>query len=240
MLSKTNIELELKQKRRRRISPEDILAEVQDIFKTNELHRSAIKQELITADTAESNFPKDFNLLETSRIFHIHDIQNTCVEFRLRFLDARYFKGDFPEEAISEIRTLEDLHKTRLKKFKIMAPAQLLKLENADDPLLFVPMGNDYYYLIHKWGNDLHPLRKWLMWPYRNFENLIFTLFLLSLFLTWISPMQIFTKGSPSASEYLLLFLFMFKAVGGVVLFYGFAKGKNFNEAIWDSKYYNA
>ena len=120
-----------------------------------------------------------------------------------------------------------------------MAPAKLLKLENADDPLLFAPMGNDYFYLIHKWGTDLHPLRKWLMWPYKNFENLIFTVFVLSILLTAMTPMQVFTKGEVTNTEYLMMFLFMFKAVGGIVLFYGFAKGKNFNEAIWDSKYYN-
>ena len=52
--------------------------------------------------------------------------------------------------------------------------------------------------------------------------------------------MGAFTKGEATNQEYLLLFLFMFKAVGGIVLFYGFAKGKNFNNAIWNSKYYNA
>jgi hypothetical protein len=112
-------------------------------------------------------------------------------------------------------------------------------LENADDPLLFAPMGNDYYYLVDKWGDDLHPLRKWLMWPYRNFENLIVTIFLVSVLLTLITPVGLLHKD-PGMQEYILLFLFMFKSVGGVVLYYGFAKGKNFNNAIWDSKYYNA
>jgi hypothetical protein len=120
-----------------------------------------------------------------------------------------------------------------------MAPAKLLKLENADDPLLFASMGNGYYYLIHKWGNDLHPFRKALMWPYKTFENLVFTIFVMSILLTAITPMQVFTQREIGNQEYLLMFLFMFKAVGGTVLFYGFAKGKNFNTAIWNSKYYN-
>ena len=74
----------------------------------------------------------------------------------------------------------------------------------------------------------------------KNFENLVFTIFVLSIFLTAITPLQLFTKGEVTNQEYLLMFLFMFKAVGGIVLFYGFAKGKNFNNAIWNSKYYNA
>ena len=100
-------------------------------------------------------------------------------------------------------------------------------------------MGNDYFYLIHKWGNDLHPLRKALMWPYKTIENLVLTVFFISLVLTAITPIHLFSTG-PTTQEYLLLFLFMFKWIGGMVLFYGFAKGKNFNTAIWNSKYYNA
>mgnify|MGYP006897565197 CR=1 FL=1 len=33
---------------------------------------------------------------------------------------------------------------------------------------------------------------------------------------------------------------FIFKAIAAVVLYYGFAAGKNFNTAIWNSKYFNA
>lgn len=240
MLSKTNLEHELIKRRTRRVSSESLLNEVMDVFTETDTHRDAIKRQINSASGSSNENVLQIELLQSERIFHKNEIQHTCIEFRLRFLDARFFKGNLPEEAISEIRNMENQHQTKLNSFKIMAPASLLKLESADDPLLFASLGNDYYYLIHKWGNDLHPLRKWLMWPYRNFENLIFMVFVLSLLFTWITPMQIFTKGTPSISEYLLLFLFMFKAVGGVVLFYGFAKGKNFNEAIWDSKYYNA
>jgi hypothetical protein len=154
-------------------------------------------------------------------------------------LDARYFKGPFPDEAITKIRTLEKDHHTTLKGFKIVAPSKLMKLENADDPLLFAPMGNDYFYLIHKWGNDLHPFRKAMVWPYKTFENLVFTILIVSIFLAGITPLHFFSTGNPT-QEYLLYFLFVFKGVAGIVLFYGFSKGKNFNNAIWRSKYYNA
>jgi hypothetical protein len=119
-----------------------------------------------------------------------------------------------------------------------MAPAKLLKLENADDPLLFAPLGNDYFYLVHKWGNDLHPFRKLLMWPYKTFENLVLTVVFLSLLCTIIA-LESFV-ANPTIAEYVLTFLFIFKLIGGIVLYYGFAKGKNFNEAIWKSRFYNA
>ena len=238
MISKTNVEDRLMRARNRRTTPTKLLEEVGQILRDNEAERAEIRN---TLEGTNNTTPNRFNIdaLERERIFHLKDIQEICITYRLRFLDSHYFKGQIPEEAVSEIRRLEKVHDTSLKNFKIMAPAKLLKLENADDPLLFAPMGNDYFYLIHKWGTDLHPLRKWLMWPYKNFENLIFTVFVLSILLTAMTPMQVFTKGEVTNTEYLMMFLFMFKAVGGIVLFYGFAKGKNFNEAIWDSKYYN-
>lgn len=237
MLSRINIEKKLLEQRFRRVEEQELMKEVFRIFSENEDDRKAIISKLGNSSTSESN-SFNFNLLETSHIFHLEDIKNICTIYRLRFLDSKFFKGGIPEEAISKIRNLESIHHTSLKNFKIVAPAKLLKLENADDPLLFAPMGNDYYYLIHKWGRDLHPLRKWLMWPYKNFENLVFTVFLFSILLTALIPMSWFTAQA-GTQEYIFLFLILFKMVGGIVLFYGFAKGKNFNGAIWNSKFYN-
>ncbi len=238
MFSRTNIENQLLKYRSKRIDEQSIITEVQQIFAENTKQREAIRSTL-TEESSEIENHFNFDLLEGSHIFHIDDIKNLCVNYRLRFLDSHYFKGDFPEEAISEIRSLEKNHEIILKNFKIIAPAKLLKLENADDPLLFAPMGNDYFYLIHKWGNDLHPFRKLLMWPYKNFENLVFTVALLSLFITSITPMKWFSANA-NFQEYLFLFLIIFKGVGGFVIFYGFSKGKDFNGSIWNSKYYNA
>ncbi|MBT8256492.1 MAG: hypothetical protein KJO23_08125 [Bacteroidia bacterium] len=238
MFIKTNIQERLIEVRNRRLSGSHILTEVHQVLRKNELERAGIKTRLSNSGD-HTNASLKLELLNGEAIFHLNDIRKMCVDYRLRFLDSSYFKGEIPEEAISKIRRIEKEHDTSLTKMKIMAPAKLLKLENADDPLLFASLGNDYFYLIHKWGNDLHPFRKLLMWPYKNFENLVFTIFMLSVLLTALTPMQAFTKGAVSNQEYLLMFLFMFKAVGGIVLFYGFAKGKNFNSAIWNSKYYN-
>ena len=121
---------------------------------------------------------------------------------------------------------------------KIVAPSKLFKLKNADDPLLFVPIGNQYYYLIHKWGNDLHPLRQLLMWPFKNIVTSILSILLLSLVLTLFMPLNLFS-AEPTWSDFILIFMFMFKSIAAVVIYYSFAAGKNFSRAIWDSTYYN-
>ncbi|WP_435577971.1 hypothetical protein [Gilvibacter sp.] len=235
----TNIERELN-KRRAKDAPEgSILDQIQGILTANEDQRQDIHTRLRSRATSDAN-AFDLDQLETDRIYHIDTIKSICVDYRLRFLNAALFKSEFPEEAISKIRELEDTHDTALNGFMMMAPSKLFKLENADDPLLFAPIGNGYYYLIHKWGNDLSGLRKLLVWPVKNFDNMIFSIFVASILLTAISPMGVFTNKEVGMPEYVMLFLFMFKAVAAVVLYYGFAAGKNFNTAIWNSKYYNA
>ena len=131
---------------------------------------------------------------------------------------------------------MEKIHETSLKDFKIMAPSVLFRLKKADDPLLFVPLGNDYYYLIHKWGNDLSPFRKLWAWPFKNIWNLLILILIISFFATFITPYQIFTK-TQTPSTFWMLYFFMFKAIASIVLFYGFALGKNFNPAIWNNRY---
>lgn len=182
----------------------------------------------------QNNF--NFDKLESNRIYHLDQIREVCINYRLRFLDIKYFKGELPESACKAITLVEKEHNTILSEMKIMAPSILFRLERKDDPLLFVPLGNNYFYLVHKWGNDLNPFRRIMMWPFKNIWNLLLFLLLISWFATELTPMEIFSKN-PDSSSFWMLFFFMFKAIVSIVLFYGFALGKNFNPAIWNSKY---
>lgn len=179
------------------------------------------------------------DLIESDRVYHISQIKEICIDFRLRFLDATLYKGTFPAEAVDEIKRIEATHQTNLSNLKMVAPAKLFKLENADDPLLFAPMGNGYFYLIHKWGDDLHPMRKWLMWPVKNVINMCVAILLVSLVVSFFVPLNLFTPN-PTTADFLLIFFFMFKSLAAIVIYYTFARGKNVSKAIWNSKYYNS
>ncbi|WP_010520886.1 hypothetical protein [Aquimarina agarivorans] len=191
----------------------------------------------VTEQTPGNHFKVDN--LDHDNIYHINDIKKICIDYRLRFLSTHYFKGDFPVEAISKIKDLERIHETAFFKFKIIAPSRLFKLKNADDPLLFIPIENDYYYLVHKWGNDMHPLRKTWAWFFKSFENTLLLCFFTSLLITLLIPEDMFSPAQSPGVGFFMELLFMFKSVVAVVLYYGFSKGKNFNTAIWNSKYYN-
>ncbi|SHE39355.1 hypothetical protein SAMN05444278_101490 [Psychroflexus salarius] len=239
MLAKTNLQSKLERVRNRDNSGEKLLDQIKTIFDQVEDKYNSIQSKLNNSDDVDFN-DFDLDLLESKNVYHISHIQKICIDYRLRFLDSSYFKNEIPFEAIQKIKNLEQEHETELKGFKIMAPSKLFKLENADDPLLFAPIGNGYYYLIHKWGNDLSPFRKLAMWPFKCFENFMLTVFITALLTTSLVPNGFFMDPENSGTEFFLLFIFMFKWIGGVALYYGFAKGKNFNEAIWKSKYYNA
>lgn len=235
MLSmKTNLVSELLQSRSKSISEEEIMTEVFAVLNQNETERQLIKASILSEySTNTNNF--NIDLLDSSRVFHIDQIQKVCIEYRLRFLDSHLFQNGIPEDAISQVSRLEKEHKTKLSGFKIVAPSKTFNLKNYDDPLLFAPIGNNYYYLIHQWGNDLSSFRKWQFKPIKNIENFLIFSVLLSWIVALITPETNLSKQIPMAS--LIVFLFAFKSIVGVALYYFFMMGKNFNSEIWNREF---
>jgi hypothetical protein len=232
--------LEKLNKERGKVDENQILNDVKTYLNQLIQEDTKIEQNILgTSYPDDSHNSLDFDKLDTNRIYHINQIEKICVNYRLRFLESNLFKGDLPSEAIQEVKRLNREHDTELEGFKIMAPSKLFKLKNADDPLLMAPIGNGYYYFIHKWGNDLHPLRRLMVWPVKTLENFICTMVAVSLIATALFPKSIFFDET-SGIEFFMLSIFMFKWLLGIALYYGFAKGKNFNESIWQSKFYNA
>lgn len=239
LLERVNLQNKLEKFRKQETSEELILKEVQKILQ----EAGDRKQEIIDRVTNERadetiNNDLEFDLLEGSRIFHISQIKKICITYRLRFLSTRYFKEELPAEAIFAIKELERTHKTMLRGFKMIAPAKYFRLENADDPMLFAPIGNNYFYLVHKWGRDIHPFRKLVMWPLKNLETLIIFSFFSSFLLTFLVR-EVFFSRFQETSEFLILFLYSFKSLIALIFFYGISLGKNFSSGNWNSKFFN-
>jgi hypothetical protein len=215
-----------------------LIAEVKAVLAADEVVRKDITDRIESISlTVNNRF--NFDLLETDQIFHLDQIRDICVDYRLRFLSSHLYKSTVPPEAISKIKALEKEHNTTLNGFKIMAPSKQFHLESYDDPLLFAPICNDYYYLIHKWGNDLSRSRKLMVSPLRDFGNLLLFLAMVSLLFA-LAITKLFFTGTQTDVFVLIAFLFSFKSFCGIALYYSFWKGKNFNSAIWDSPYYNS
>ncbi|HNP32907.1 MAG TPA: hypothetical protein PKN96_06415 [Flavobacterium sp.] len=236
LTKKIHLEKELLSKRKKFKLEAQILAEVKAIFAESDLARQKISKKILDKSLAESN-QLNFDLLQTDRIFHLQQIKTICIDYRLRFLDSNMFKNEIPEEAISQIRIMEKQHNTSLEGFKIVAPSKSFHLLNYDDPLLFIPIGNDYYYLVHQWGKEINASRKLLVRPVKNLWNFTITNIIVSILITMLIPTNNLSKSVPLAP--IIIFLFTFKSIFAVFAYYFFMMGKNFNEEIWQRKYYN-
>ena len=235
-MKNVNLELELIAIRDKEKNS-DLLLQVEKILIDDEISRNAILNKLSFKNENSNKNALVFDLLKTENIFHINHIENICINYRLRFLDSSLFKNNIPEEAISKIKNIEKEHQTKLTGFKIVAPSKAFHLLNYDDPLLFIPIGNNHYYLVHKWGDEFKWYRKLLVWPIKNLSNFVITSILISLIVALIVPENNLSKSVPLAP--LIVFLFAFKSIVAVFAYYFFMAGKNFNEEIWQRKYYN-
>lgn len=118
---------------------------------------------------------KEAQKFNQDNVFHISQIENTCHKYYLKFLPSRYYNGFIDEELPYKIEQFElaygvkcqsgdrGISGMRFGTFMdtgntfIMAPAENFELqERPKDPLFFYKINNEYYYLIHKWGNDLN------------------------------------------------------------------------------------
>lgn len=240
VIERINLQKRLIRLREKEVSEDQLLEEIKKLLNPEDENDQQILDRLLAGELSENGKNKfDFDLLESDRIFHISQIKKLCIQYRLRFLNTKYFKGELPPGALKAVKDLEIKHGIRLKGFSMIAPASYFKLENADDPMLFTPMGNNYFYLIHKWGNDIHPFRKIIMWPLKNLETLISFSFIASFLLTFVIR-ELFFSPYQATSEFLILFLYTFKSVLALLFFYGFSLGKNFSSGNWNSKFYNA
>lgn len=240
LLERINLQKRMELLRKKEMKEEEILEEVKKILQNEGNSENEILRRISEGDSEANNLaPFNFDLLESGRIFHLSQIKKICIDFRLRFLDTKYFKGELPDEAVEAIKEIEDNHQLKLRACRMVAPAKYFRLENADDPMLFAPLGNDYYYLVHKWGTDMHPLRKLLMWPLKNLETLIIFSFFFS-FLFTFGIREVFFSKFRETSQFLILFLYSFKSVLALIFFYGISLGKNFSSGNWNSKFYNA
>lgn len=175
--------------------------------------------------------------LDGARIFHRDTIRGMCLKYRLRFLDAGLFKGDIPLQALHAIRMLERRADGPIKSFMIMAPASRFKLCDSEaDPLLFIPVAKDQYYLVHKWGRDLSPLRAVFGLPGRSPLHLAVTIFLLAVISSLLVPAQTLQQWDVHRMLFLLWTVMVYFSF---TVFAWFAFFGQFTTHAWNSRFFN-
>lgn len=162
----------------------------------------------VKKDKERAEFANSIKNLDPKRIFTRGQIKNLCIKYRLRFLPSSYYKGTIDPSLPQHIRQFEASYKkpSHTRKwfsfgvsydsdgrfwdidYMICAPTQSFSLQKRPkDPLLFASLGNDRYYLVHKWGNDLSWYRAISCFPMRSGWTYLLTFLLMGLSIILLS-----------------------------------------------------
>ncbi len=180
--------------------------------------------------------------LDPERIYTLNEIKKIAINYRLRFLPSKYFIGEIPYDAIIEIKRLRELTGADIDKFRVLAPSRRFELEDENaDPLLFTPLANGKYYLIHQWGNDLAWYKKWLAYPLRSFSNMVKTIAVVAAVIALVTPNEIILSSSRVDFDYfgyhrLAYFFFTCIFLCAVTVFAAFAFRVVPSDYIWKKK----
>jgi len=239
MLERINLRLELlKERERIRQSQERLIDEVKDVLLRAHEYEEKLQERIRKSSDIAS---EDFNNLKPENIFSLPEIRNICTRYRLRFLETRYLRHPLPYEAFIHIKEFEKKQQTEIKQFSILAPAEAFRLDKKTDPLLFAHLGNDRYYLLHQWGNDLSAFRKVIMFPLRNFYTLLATIIITSFAIAFLVPKEwiVYDEHLYPMMYNFRMFLFFLLTTGSMatVFYIGITRNKELSEEAWNSKW---
>lgn len=140
------------------------------------------------------------------KVYTLDQIKNLCVDYRLRFLQSRYFTGAYDVEVAAKIKDFAKATQTSIddytlsRRFYMMAPASMFELKDEKymskaelrrqaDPAIFYQIDEKHYRLVHKWGDDFTIMRliegfRWKSWwNYQWFNTVMFLPIVTALFL---------------------------------------------------------
>lgn len=241
MFSKINLKDELKKFQSKENS--DILDLVNNQLLNDELMENNIKENFNSCATSIENI--DLTKYNKNDVYDLKSIKSIAVKYRLRFLPTKYFKNEIPKEAIFKTKYLEKNNNTSIKNFHILAPATSFDLEDVNkDPLLFAPLKNGKYLLIHQWGTDLAWYKKLSALPLRSLESILISIGFVALLLSIITPTWLILNSAEIDMGYfgyhrIAWFLYAYILISSITTFICFSQNIYPSEYQWNKKTYN-
>ena len=191
------------------------------------------------------SFVADLKTYNSDDVYDLDNIKSIAVKFRLRFLPTKYFKNEIPKDAIFKIKSLEKINNTTIKQFYILAPSQNFDLEDVNkDPLLFAPLKNGKFLLIHQWGTDLKWYKKITSLPLQSIESILVTIGLAAFLIASLTPTWLILNGAEVDMGYfgyhrIAWFIYTFILICSLTTFMCFSQGVYPSEYQWNKKTYN-
>lgn len=137
------------------------------------------------------NFENEYE----GKVYTIAQIEKLCVDYRLRFLQSKYFTGSYDVEVAAKIKEFAKTTNTSIdewtlgRRFFMMAPQEMFELRDEKyiskaelrrqaDPAIFYQIDDKHYRLVHKWGSDFTIFRliegfRWKSWWSHQWFNTV-------------------------------------------------------------------
>lgn len=266
MKIKVDIEQELDSKRKESkengdqiVDSAKLLLEADHAKETDLLKKLGLGHQIIKAEEHRGLNIERENLENKyeGKVFTGAEIKSICMDYNLRFLSTRKFKGTVDLELGVKIRNFFEKHKLNdnsggvdTDSFFIMAPKKAFNLEDRPkptpvDPVLFYrPSRNeDKYLLVHKWGNEFTVLR--LISGLMNRSSAVHFMFVWGISVCIMNIVYAFFGNYSPITD------FIFGLVWGSLFFFIYiiaaTNGGNdsdkferqFSDQCWDSVYHN-
>ncbi|MFB6306552.1 MAG: hypothetical protein ABEH43_06120 [Flavobacteriales bacterium] len=237
---RTDLEKELVKESNKLYPDNEHLNIVYEVLNRDVINEKRIKDSIDSPDP--SSFLSKNKKLNKNKIFTEKAIKNLCMKYRLRFLNSSLYQGELPQEALNKIRKFEKKNNVKVNNFKIIAPEEKFQLKDSKkDPLLFIPLENNHYYLIHKWGNDMSYARNIFLYPLRNITTFSLCIFAGALILTMLLPESLFKSTTynlillKKVFTFFISYLFLFTSS----IIFGIKTNMEFSSEQWNSEFFN-
>ena len=153
------------------------------------------------------------------KVYKIEQIEKLCVDYRLRFLQSKYYTGSYDIEVAAKIKEFaKSTHSpideyTLGRRFFMMAPQEMFELRDEKyiskaelrrqaDPAIFYQIDEKHFRLIHKWGADFTIFRliegfRWKSWWSHQMFNTFMIAPIIAFVYFWFfeSPAAAFESG---------------------------------------------
>ena len=86
----------------------------------------AKKRKLISSKNSFFQVEYDISKIDSNKLFHVSQIKKICIDYRLRFLDLKLFKGKVPKKAYNRLEKFQADHPNLKFDLKIIEFLQCL------------------------------------------------------------------------------------------------------------------
>jgi hypothetical protein len=198
---KINLEKELLAENKKIITAKELLfvqeyERVVEVFNDDSLNRIGVTESIDEGywiKRKNESLKKEAEDFDKSRVFHISQIESICNKYYLKFLPSSRYKGALDNDLPFKINNFEASYGVKCESRNdygntfIIAPPESFNLQEKPlDPLLFYKINEEYFYLIHKWGNDLNITRR--LYGILQNINIIVCIIFISGFIGYLLP----------------------------------------------------